>query len=157
MSLVRWSPMREMMRLRNDFDRLFEETMDLPGWQWSESLGAPAVDVAEKEDAIVVKASLPGIKPEELDVSIKDNVLTIKGEVKDEKTISEGEYHMRERRYGAFNRTVTLPSAVDVESVEANYEDGVLTLTAPKTDDAKIRRITVSSVEPDKMIEGETA
>lgn len=157
MTLARWNPMKDMMRLRNEFDRLFDETMDLPSWRWSESLGGPAVDVAESDDAYIVKASLPGIKPDDLDISITDNILSIKGEVKAEKTISEEQYHLRERRYGAFARTITLPTSVEADSVEAEYKDGVLTLTAPKTEDVKRKRIAVKSVESTKMLADEAA
>ena len=157
MTLVRWNPMRDMMRLRDEFDRLFDESMDFPAWRWSEPVDGPAVDVAESDEAYIVKASLPGIKPEDLDISITDNILSIKGEVKAEETIAEGHYHMRERRYGAFTRTITLPASVDVESVEATYEDGVLTLNAPKTEDVKRKRIPVKSTDTVKMLESEVA
>ncbi|GMQ78584.1 MAG: hypothetical protein BMS9Abin02_1103 [Anaerolineae bacterium] len=155
MTLIKWNPMREMMQLRNEFDRLFDEAMDFPTWRRSEPNGGLAVDVAEKDDAYIVKASLPGIKPDDLDISITDNILTIKGEVKDEETISEKHYRLRERHYGAFTRTITLPTTVDVDAVEATYEDGVLTLNAPKTEDVKIKHITVMPVEKTKVLEGE--
>jgi HSP20 family protein len=154
MTLSRWNPMRDMMRLRNEFDRLYDDTIDFPSWRWPEPAEGPAVDVVESDDAYIVKASLPGIKPDDLDVSITDNVLTIKGEVKNEETISEEQYHLRERRYGAFTRMITLPTSVDVDSVEATYEDGILTLNAPKTEDVKRKRITVTPVESTKMLEG---
>ena len=155
MTLIRWNPMREMMQLRDEFDRLLDEAMEFPRWRRSEPNGSLAVDVAEKDDAYIVKASLPGIKPDDLDISITDNILTIKGEVKDEETISEKQYRFRERRYCAFTRTITLPTTVDVEAVEATYEDGVLTLNAPKTKDVKIKHITVMPVEKTRVLEGE--
>ena len=109
--------------------------------------------MAEQDDAYVVKASLPGIKVEDLDISVTGNTLTIKGQVEDEKTISEEQYHLRERRYGSFARTITLPASVDAESVEATYEDGVLTLTAPKTEEDKRKRITVTPVNSSKLLD----
>lgn len=157
MTLTRWNPRREMMRLRNELDRLFDETMELPRWASVEPIGGPALDVVEKDDAFVVKASLPGIKPDDLDISISDNALTIRGEAKDEETTADGQYHLRERQYGAFARTVSLPTAVDVESVEATYKDGLLTLTALKTEDVKRKRITVKSADSRKMLESEVA
>lgn len=157
MTLTRWNPRREMMRLRNEFDRFFDDTLDYPRWAGIESFAGPALDVSENDDAYIVKASLPGIKPEDLDISITDNILTIKGETKEEETISEGKYHLRERRFGAFSRTVALPTTVDAESVDATYEDGILTLTALKTEDVKRKRITVKSVDSTKMLEGEVA
>jgi len=145
-----------MMRLRNEFDRLLDESFDFPEWRWPEFDGGVALDVAEKDDTYIIKASIPGLQPEDLDVSITDNILTIKGETKKEETLSEEQYHLRERRYGAFARSVTLPTSVDSEAVEATYEDGVLTLNAPKTEDMRRKRIKVSSVQSSKMIEGET-
>lgn len=154
MAITRWNPMREMMRLRNEFDRFFEDSLDFPGWRWSEPFGGPAVDVAETDDAYIVKVSLPGINPEDLDISISDNILSIKGEVKEEKHISEERYHLRERRYGTFTRSITLPTSVSTDDIEASYKDGVLTLTAPKTEDVKRKRIAVKSIESTKMLEG---
>jgi HSP20 family protein len=152
MTITRWNPMREMLRLRNEFDRFFEDSFDLPGWRSSESFVGPAVDIAETDDAYIVKASIPGIKPDDLDIAITGNSLTIKGQVNGEETIAKENYHLRERHYGAFARTVTLPASVDVESVEAAYEDGVLTLSAPKTEDVKRKRITIKSQEPAKAL-----
>lgn len=154
MAIMRWNPMREMMRLRNEFDRFFEDSLEFPGWRWSDSFGGPAVDVAETDDKYIVKASLPGINPDDLDISITDNTLSIKGEVKEEKNISEERYHLRERRYGSFTRSITLPASVDIDSIEATYKDGVLTLSAPKTEEVKRKRITVRSSNP-KMLKGE--
>ena len=102
MKMVRWSPARDMMRMRNEFDRFFDESFDFPRWRLVEPIQRPAVDVAETEEAYVVKASIPGVKADDLDISITDNVLSIKGEVEDEKTITEEQYHRRERRYGSF-------------------------------------------------------
>lgn len=155
MTMIRWNPMRDMMRLRNEFDRLFEDSFDFQRWRGMEPFGSPAVDVAETDDQYVIKASLPGIKPEDLDISVTGNALTIKGQIDGEETISEEQYHLRERHYGAFARTITLPATVDAESVAANYEDGVLTLTAPKTEDVRRKHITVTSGQPAKLLEGE--
>jgi HSP20 family protein len=142
------------MRLRDEFDRLFEESFDFPRWPRMEPFSDPSVDVAETDDQYVVKASLPGVKADDLDISVTGNTLTIKGQVEDEKTISEEQYHLRERRYGSFARTVALPASVDVESIEATYEDGVLTLTAPKTEEDKRKRITLTHVNGKKLLDG---
>jgi HSP20 family protein len=155
MAIVRWNPMRDMVRLRSEFDRLFDETMELPAWRWTQPAGQLAIDVAEEEGAYIVKASVPGIKVDDLDVTIHDNVLTIKGEVKEEQDINEEKYHLRERRWGSFARSITLPTAVDVEAVEATYEDGVLTLNVPKTEAYKAKRITIKGAET-KVIEAES-
>lgn len=111
-------------------------------WQSSTNWGL-ALDVAENDDAFVVTASVPGMKPDDLDITITDNVLTIKGEYKADETIEEEQYHIRERRYGSFGRSITLPVAVNADEVDANYENGVLILTVPKAEEVKPRRITV--------------
>jgi len=143
--IVRWNPFREMMDLRSEFDRLFEESLSGPRSRWQLTNWGMDVDVAENEDNFVVKASLPGMKPEDIDISLTNNVLTIKGEMKQDETIDEDQYHVRERRYGSFSRTVTLPVQVNSEAVEAKYEDGVLTLEVPKAEEVKPKRISVKS------------
>jgi len=156
MALVRWNPTRDMMRLRSEFDRLFDETLELPAWRWPQQTHQLAVDVAEDEGAYIVKASIPGIKADDLDVSIVDNVLTIKGEIKEENDVDEEKYHLRERRWGSFTRSIMLPTAVDVDAVEASYEDGVLTLDIPKTEESKVKRIPIKGAQT-KVIEAQTA
>ena len=150
-ALTRWDPVREIQSMRNLMDRFFEESfMDAPRL-WSRSLEtfAPALDVMEDSDAYTVTASVPGVDPEAIDVTLTENVLTIKGETKSESTKSEGEgeqknYHVRERRWGSFSRTVTLPVGVDADNVEATHENGVLTLRLPKVESAKPKRIAIS-------------
>ena len=110
--------------------------------------------MAEKDDAFVVKASIPGINADDLEITLSDNVLTIKGEIKADEDIEEEQYHVRERRYGSFMRSVTLPTPVDADAVEATYEHGVLTLTVPKAEEAKPKRIAIRSNGHQKMIEG---
>lgn len=144
-TLVRWNPMREMMSLRNEMNRLFEQMFDggsLAQWQPSTSWSL-AVDVVENDDAFIVTVSVPGISPDDLDITITDNVLTIKGEYKADETIEEEKYHIRERRYGSFGRSISLPVSVNGDAVDANYENGVLTLTVPKAEEVKPRRIAV--------------
>ena len=157
MKMVRWNPSRDMMRMRNEFDRFFDESFEFPRWRWTEPVRRPAVDLAETDDAYIVKASIPGVKADDLDISITDNILSIKGEVKDEKTITEEQYHRRERRYGAFTRSMTLPALVDADSIEATYEDGVLTLNLPKKEEVKAKRIPVTSTSSSELLEGEVA
>jgi HSP20 family protein len=96
---------------------------------------------------------VPGIKPEDLDITVTKNTLTIKGEVRQEEEKEEERYHLRERRYGRFARSITLPTSVDADEIEANYENGVLTLRLPKTEEVKPKRIEVKSGE--KLLEGQ--
>jgi HSP20 family protein len=105
-----------------------------------------ALDVAEKDDAFIVKASVPGVPAEDVEVTLTDNVLTIKGEMKADKEINEENYHLRERRFGSFMRSVTLPTAVDADKIEAVNENGVLTLTLPKAEAVKPKKIEVKKL-----------
>lgn len=144
-NLVRWNPRRDWMSLRDEMNRLMEQTFDggaLAQWQPSTNWGLP-LDVVESDDAFIVTASVPGMNADDLDITITDNVLTIKGEYKADKTVEEGQYHIRERRYGSFGRSISLPVTVDADGVDASYENGVLTLTVPKAEEVKPRRIAV--------------
>ena len=150
--IIRWNPYREMNQLLNAMDRRVDSRYLSPRYLASQSWGV-AVDVSESEDEYLIKASLPGINPEDLDINIESNVLTIKGEYKEEKESENRRYHMRERRSGNFCRSFSLPNAVDTEAVEATYEAGVLTLSLPKAEEAKPQRIEVKSIDQ-PMIEG---
>jgi HSP20 family protein len=134
-----------MMSLRDEMNRLIEQAFDggsLAQWQSTANWGL-AVDVSENDDAFIVTASVPGMNPDDLDITISDNILTIKGETESDETIKDEQYHIRERRYGSFGRSITLPVTVNAEDVSANYENGVLTLTVPKAEEVKPRRIAV--------------
>jgi HSP20 family protein len=145
--LIRWAPLRDMVSLRDAMDRLFEESFvhPLSGWPMLGREGqALALDVYETDEALVVEASLPGISPDDVDISVVGNTLTIKGEVRQEEVKEEkGKYHFRERRYGAFQRAIGLPVEVNADKAEATFENGVLRLTLPKVEEAKPKRIEV--------------
>ncbi len=153
--LSRYDPFREMMTLRSAMDRLFDNAFvgsgdDLRSINWE-----LALDVSETGDEYLVKASVPGINPDDLEITYSNKVLTIKGETKQEDEVEETRYHLRERRFGSFARSVSLPTPVDSEHIDASYENGVLTLHLPKTEEAKPRRIPISSRQ--KAIEGKVA
>jgi len=143
--LTRWDPAREMISLRDVMDRLVGESFFRP---WP-SLGmfpageGLAVDMYETNDAVVVEATVPGVKPEEIDVKVVGHVLTIKGERKEEKKEERPTYVYRERSLGSFHRSVTLPTEVDVDKATAEFEHGVLTLTLPKSETVKPKSIKV--------------
>jgi len=147
-ALTRWDPVREMLTLRSAMDRLFEEAFtpvvrpSLVEKVWTLT---PAVDMYETDDEVVVKATIPGVKPEDLDITVTGNVLTIKGEVKEEKKVEEANYIRQERRFGMFRRDLTLPVEVDVEKAKAEFENGVLILTLPKVEAAKPKRLEVKA------------
>lgn len=152
--LIRWDPFREMMRFRDAMDRLFDNTLASTTWEWRAPwVSEPALDVIESADDYVVKASIPGINPDDLEITFTERTLTIKGEVKEEKQHEGVQYHLRERRYGSFSRSITLPTPVNADAIEAKYEAGVLTLRIPKTEEVKPKRIPIKVSEP-KMIEG---
>ncbi len=146
MTLMRWEPFREIMSLRDAMDRLFEDSFVRPSRLWSELAGeTPAVDMYQTEKDVVVKASLPGLKPEEVDIAITGDVLTIKGEHKEEEEEKKADYFRRELRYGAFSRSLTIPVPVKAEKAEANFENGVVTITLPKVEEAKPKQIKVKA------------
>ena len=151
-----WDPFREMMSLRSMMERMFDGNGFGRHSDWTEQVNwGLALDVAESGDAFVVKASLPGMNPDDLEVTFNNNILTIQGEVKEEHESDEKRYHLRERRYGSFSRSISLPSTINADAIDASYQDGVLTLTLPKVEEAKPRRITVQgSQSSPKMIEG---
>ena len=151
--LTRWDPLREMLTWRSAMDRMFEESIPRPFGLGPEGYGL-AMDVIEKEDTFLVETAIPGIDPKDLDISVSENVLTIKGETKSDEGADEQQYHIRERRYGNFCRSVSFPSQIDAEDVEASYENGILKLNIPKAEVAKPRKISIRS---DKMIEGESS
>lgn len=140
-SIVRWNPAREMAtfrRLFNDFDNALSPSLR----HFEGSFGMP-LDVIENEDNFIVKASIPGINVDDIEITLEDNVLKISGEVKSDE-VQEGErYHIRERRHGSFSRSLNFRTLVNGDDVEANYENGILMLTIPKAEEVKPRRIEV--------------
>jgi HSP20 family protein len=139
--IVRWNRV-DPFSLFNEFDRFFEKPLSR---SFSNQGWGLAVDVAENEDGYIVKASVPGINPDELEITLEDNVLTLKGEVSADEEINEDQYHVRERRYGSFSRSVRFPVAVNGDDVEATYENGILTLNVPKAEEVKPRRIAIKN------------
>jgi HSP20 family protein len=144
-TLTKWDPFREMMSLSRAMDRMFDDTIRFPRLWENQDNGGPALDVVEKEESYIVKASVPGVAPEDVEITLTDNVLTIKGETKEDKEDKQENYHLRERHYGSFMRSIKLPATVDADKVEAVNEHGVLTLTLPKSEAVKPKKITVKS------------
>lgn len=143
-NLIRWEPAREMMTLREAMDRLFDDAFTRPlslrdGWS------VPAIDMYQTDDEIVVKAALPGVKADEVQINITGEVLTLKGEMKHEEEKEEKAWHIREQRYGSFERSIVLPTDVVADKAKADFENGILTITLPKADEVKPRTITVKA------------
>jgi HSP20 family protein len=146
MTMQKWEPIREMMTLRNAMDRLFNDSFVHPAhWISLEGEGTIPLDVYQTGNDVVVKASMPGFKPEEVDIEITGDILTIKGEHKEEKEVKEKNYLRRELNYGSFSRAVTIPVEVKNEKAEATFENGVLTLTLPKAEAVKPKQIKVKA------------
>ena len=146
-SITRWEPRREFLSLRDAMDRLFEDSFvrSFNGWPFVGNEASLTVDMVEAENEIVVKAAVPGVKADEIDITVTGDVLTIKGETKEDKDRKEGNYHYREWKYGAFERSLTLPASVNVEGATAEFENGVLTLTLPKSETAKPTKLQIKS------------
>jgi len=147
--LTRWNPYREMLTLRDQIDRWFDRPFSALGlassmWDTMYSNGIP-LDVVENDDAFVVKASVPGFSADQLDVTLEKNVLTIKGEMRQEQEREGEQYHLRERSHGRFSRSVYLPGEVEPDAVQADLANGILTLTVPKAEVSRPKRIAIQS------------
>ena len=145
MAIVRWEPFRDLVTAQRDFDRMFREafTGQLGDAELSTRSWAPPVDIYETEDAIVLKAELPGVDPKDVEVRVEDNTLYLKGERQFEKEVKEQNYHRVERSYGSFARSFSLPNSISADKVKAEYKDGLLTLTMPKREEAKPKTIKI--------------
>jgi HSP20 family protein len=140
MALVRWEPfnreLSEFSRFMDDALRMWREPGELGSW-------APRIDVYEKGDNIVVDAEIPGLRKEDIDVTVEDQTLNVRGETKETKEVKREGFLRSERFYGKFHRSVTLPSPVDVSKIDAAYKDGVLTVTLPKSPEARAKHIAI--------------
>ncbi len=149
--LTTWKPLRELApfrefeRMRKEMDRFWGSLLEgrlrskpEEGEEWF-----PSLDVVETKNELVVKAEVPGMDPKDIDISLSDGMLTIKGEKKQEKEEKEADYHLIERSYGAFARSVQLPSEVQSDKISAAYRDGILKITLPKSEEAKKKEIKI--------------
>ena len=146
-SISRFEPFRTNS-LQNQISRLFNEAFERSSDESSITAWAPAVDIFETEHELVVKADLPDIKPEEIDVRVENNILTIRGERKFEKKVDQSNYLRVERTFGSFSRSFSLANTVNSEAIKAEYKNGVLTLTVPKREEAKPKQIKVNVEAP---------
>lgn len=143
MAIERWDPFRDVVSLREAVNSLLADSFVRPG---PAAMGVPlavAVDVSETDSDYVVKATMPGITPEDVQITVHGDTLTIRGESKAEEEKQGETYHLRERRHGTFQRSFTFPSPVDSEKASAAFEHGVLTLTLPKAESAKPKQIRI--------------
>jgi len=144
--IVRWNPLREMAQMQNALDRILDETWGnvdqnrfVTGRNWL------ALDVHENDEAYVVVADFPGVMPDAIDVTLHENTLTISGEIQKAEVPEGTQTLLNERVFGTFRRNITLPSHVDADNVIANYNEGVLTLNIPKSEESRPRQIAVNA------------
>jgi HSP20 family protein len=147
-TLTRWEPFGGATTLQDQVNRLFHDVFERQGGESSLTAWAPAVDIYESEHELVVKADLPDIDPKDLDIRVENNILTIRGERKFEKKVNEDNYLRVERAYGSFARSFTLANTVNSDAIKAEYQNGVLTLTIPKKEEAKPKQIKVNVATP---------
>jgi HSP20 family protein len=145
MSLMRWDPWRELASFREAINRLFDETfsrrLPLPSWgEWK-----PSIDVIDKGNEIVIRADLPGYNPDNVEITVQENSVHIRGEVTEEREVKEGEYQVRERSYGSFARTIPLAAAIKPEEAKATFKNGVLEVILPKAEVPKGRKLQIET------------
>jgi HSP20 family protein len=147
-TLNRWEPFRGAATLQEQVNRLFGNVLEDSREESNLTSWAPAVDIYETEHELVVKADLPEVDPKELDIRVENNLLTIRGERKFEKKVNEDNYLRVERAYGSFSRSFSLANTVNADAIKADYQNGVLTLTIPKREEAKPKQIKVNVGAP---------
>ena len=147
-NLTRWEPVREMMTLREAMDRLFDDAFTRPfslnregGSTWS----SPAIDMYQTDNDVVVKAALPGFKPDEVQINVTGDILTIKGEVKHEEEKKDKSWHIREQRWDSFERSLRLPTGVISDKAKADFDNGILTISLPKSEEVRPKTIAVKA------------
>jgi HSP20 family protein len=146
MTIERWDPFGEMLSLRDAMNRLFEESFVQPSLATTQTPGHMRlpIDLRETEDQYILEAALPGVNPDDIDVSVQGNQVRIQGELKQDEEQKGERYHFRERRYGQFQRTIALPNDVKPDQVACEFRNGLLTVTLPKAEQVRPRRIQIT-------------
>ena len=143
-NLTRWDPVREMVGMRDEMDRIFDDFFSRSPVSF-EGYGNINLDLMQTDEEVIIKASVPGIKPEDLNISVTGDRLTIRGEIKSEEEVKKADYHLREIKNGSFARSVLLPSRVVADKTKAEFENGILKLVLPKAEEVKPKTITVKA------------
>jgi len=151
-TITRWDPFQDVLSLREAMSQLMEESFVQPTAAQGGKNFVPALDLSETAEGYLVEAALPGVKPEDVEITVENNVLTIKGETRQEVDEQKRNFHRVERRFGAFQRTIGLPTTVKADAIQASLTNGVLRLEIPKAEEVKPRKISVS-VGENKAIE----
>jgi HSP20 family protein len=157
-TIVRWEPLRELSSLQNEMNRLFNTVFDAPsggaGNGGTLRRWVPAMDLLETADHFVLRADLPGMTQEDVNIELEDSTLTVSGERKSEHEERQEGFYRVERAFGSFSRSLTLPQGVDGDAVTASFDNGVLEIRIPKPEERKPRRISISGAEQQATIEG---
>ena len=148
-NMTRWDPFNDVLKLNTAMDQLLNSAF-VPSFMRTSPASLP-IDVIENDDAFIVKAVIPGINPQDLDIQVSDQVVTLRGQWQESAAPQGATFHLRERATGRFERTFQLPLPVNTDAVEAQYEYGILTLTLPKAEVVKPRRITVQTAQPRQL------
>ena len=141
---MRWEPGREVMGMRDAMDRIFDEFF-MRNPAGFEGYGIVDIDMLQTDDEVIVKASIPGVSPDDINISVTGDTLTLRGEINEDQAHKGANYHIRERKFGAFARSILLPSQVLADKAKAEFENGVLKLTLPKAEEVKPKTITVKA------------
>ena len=146
MTLLRWSPMREMVTMQDRLNRFFDDSYTRAGFNNDEiemTSWHPMVDIYDRDEKIVINAELPGLEKKDISIDVKDRVLTLKGERAYDNETKDEKYYRRERAFGKFQRSFTLPDGLDPEKIKAEYKDGLLSVEIPKSEKEKPKQITI--------------
>ena len=145
--LVKWEPTLGLTRVNDVFDRMLEDFFSPDTRFFGEPVTSlmPLMNIEETKDAYRISIEVPGMEKDDIDIEVKDNVLTVSGEKKEEVKSEDSTFYRRERRFGKFSRSISLPNDINVDGIDAEYKNGVLTLTLPKTEEAKPKKITVKN------------
>ena len=144
-NLIRWEPAREMMTLREAMDRLFDDAFTRPISLGNGGWSSPAIDMYQTDDDVVVRAALPGFKADEVQINVTGDTLVLRGELKHEEEKQDRAWHIREHRWGSFERSITLPTDVRADKANADFENGILTINLPKAEEVKPKTISVKA------------
>jgi len=158
MALIRWEPVRELNTIQSEMNRLFNTFFDSPTANGNSGFGTrrwiPAMDLVEVDDEYVLRADLPGLTEEDVNIELQDNVLTVSGERKFAHEDRKEGYYRIERSSGSFTRSLTLPEGIDADAIKASFDNGVLEISIPKPEERKPRRVAITVGEQPKTVEG---
>lgn len=152
MSVLRWDPFQDLLSLQDEMNRVFDRAYGQTTRDQATRAWAPALDIAERNDAYLVTVEVPGVNPDDIDVTLENNLLTIQGERHQAQDSADQRFHRIERAYGTFRRSVSLPSTVQADAIQASYDNGLLRLVVPKAEQAKPKKIAITAGQQRRTI-----